>query len=98
MPLIFSADVLCHRNVDEHRALRQFRRCLAENGWLILNLPAYRWMLSSHDAAVHNTRRYTSGRLARLLKAARFRLVYSTYWNALLFPFHGDLTQAFSRV
>ena len=87
MPLIFSADVLCHRNVDEHRALRQFRRCLAENGWLILNLPAYRWMLSRHDAAVHNTRRYTSGRLARLLKAAGFRLVYSTYWNALLFPF-----------
>jgi SAM-dependent methyltransferase len=85
--VIFSADVLCHRNVDEHRALRQFRRCLAENGWLILNLPAYRWMLSCHDAAVHNTRRYTSGRLARLLKAAGFRLVYSTYWNALLFPF-----------
>jgi SAM-dependent methyltransferase len=45
--VIFAADVLCHRNVDEHRALRQFRRCLAENGRLILNLPAYRWMLSS---------------------------------------------------
>jgi ubiquinone/menaquinone biosynthesis C-methylase UbiE len=29
---IFSANVLCHRNVDEHRALSQFRRCLAENG------------------------------------------------------------------
>jgi SAM-dependent methyltransferase len=84
---IFCADVLCHRNVDEHRALGQFRRCLAENGWLILNLPAYRWMLSRHDTAVHNTRRYTSRRLARLLRGAGFRLVYSTYWNALLFPF-----------
>jgi len=85
--VIFSADVLCHRNADEHRALGQFRRCLAENGWLIMNLPAYRWMLSKHDVAVHNTRRYTSGRLARLLEEAGFRLVYSTYWNALLFPF-----------
>ena len=84
---IFSADVLCHRDVDERHALRQFRRCLAEDGWLILNLPAYRWMLSRHDAAVHNTRRYTSERLARLLKASGFRLVYLTYWNALLFPF-----------
>jgi SAM-dependent methyltransferase len=84
---IFSADVLCHRNVDEQGALRQFRRCLAESGWLILNLPAYRWMLSGHDAAVHNTRRYTAARLARLLKATGFRLIYSTYWNSLLFPF-----------
>jgi SAM-dependent methyltransferase len=85
--VIFSADVLCHRNVDEQGALREFRRCLAESGWLILNLPAYRWMLSGHDAAVHNTRRYTSARLARLLKATGFRLIYSTYWNSLLFPF-----------
>jgi SAM-dependent methyltransferase len=85
--VIFSADVLCHRNVDEQGALRQFRRCLAESGSLILNLPAYGWMLSGHDTAVHNTRRYTSARLARLLKANGFRLIYSTYWNSLLFPF-----------
>jgi SAM-dependent methyltransferase len=85
--VIFSADVLCHRNVDEQGALRQFRRCLAESGWLILNLPAYHWMLSGHDSAVHNTRRYTTAKLARLLKATGFRLIYSTYWNSLLFPF-----------
>jgi SAM-dependent methyltransferase len=85
--VIFSADVLSHRNVDEQLALEQFRRCLADNGWLILNLPAYRWMLSGHDAAVHNTRRYTLRRLAQLLTAAGFRVVYSTYWNAVLFPF-----------
>jgi SAM-dependent methyltransferase len=84
---IFSADVLCHRNVDEQGALRQFRRCLAESGWLILNLPAYGWMLSGHDAAVHNTRRYTSAKLTHLLKTSGFRLIYSTYWNSLLFPF-----------
>jgi SAM-dependent methyltransferase len=85
--VIFSADVLCHREVDEQNALRQFRRCLAEGGWLILNLPAYGWMLSGHDAAVHNTRRYTSARLARSLKATGFHLIYLTYWNTLLFPF-----------
>jgi SAM-dependent methyltransferase len=84
---IFSADVLSHGDVDEKCALEQFRRCLAENGWLILNLPAYRWMLSGHDAAVHNVRRYTLRRLAGLLKASGFRLVYSTYWNVFLFPF-----------
>jgi SAM-dependent methyltransferase len=84
--VVFILDVLCHRHVDEHRALQQFHRCLTEHGWLILNLPAYQWMLSPHDSAVHNIRRYTVGRLRRLLAAAEFRCVYATYWNALLFP------------
>lgn len=83
---IFSADVLCHQGVDEARALRQFHRCLSQNGWLILNLPAYRWMLSRHDSAVSNVRRYTATGLRRLLKAVGFRPVYISYWNALLLP------------
>jgi SAM-dependent methyltransferase len=83
---IFSADVLCHGNVEESAALREFRRCLAADGRLILNLPAYRWLMSRHDAAVHNVRRYSAGRLNRLLRAAGLRPVYSTYWNTLLFP------------
>jgi SAM-dependent methyltransferase len=83
---IFSADVLCHRRVDETRALEQFRRCLVEGGRLVLNLPAYRWMLSRHDAAVHNARRYTIGGLDRLLRRAGFRLLHATYWNTILFP------------
>lgn len=84
--LIFSLDVLCHREVDERHALLQFRRCLADRGWLIVNLPAYQWMISPHDCAVHNVRRYTVKRLTRLLVDAGFRSVYSTYWNTLLFP------------
>jgi SAM-dependent methyltransferase len=84
--MIFSLDVLCHRDVDERSALLQIHRCLAEHGCLIVNLPAYKWMLSRHDGAVHNVRRYTVEGLARLLNAAGFRCVYATYWNTLLFP------------
>jgi len=83
---IFSADVLCHRDVDERAALAQFHRCLVDGGVLVLNLPAYRWMLSRHDAAVYNVRRYTRRRVARLLDAAGFRLLFATYWNIVLFP------------
>jgi SAM-dependent methyltransferase len=83
---IFSVDVLCHRAVDERCAVAQFHRCLTDNGWLVVNVPAYQWMLSRHDAAVHNVRRYTTKGLSRLLKAAGFRVVYATYWNAVLFP------------
>jgi SAM-dependent methyltransferase len=83
---IFSADVLCHRDVDERQALAQFHRCLGPGGILVLNLPAYRWMLSRHDAAVYNVRRYTRRGAARLLRDAGFRLLYASYWNAVLFP------------
>src|SRR5260370_20028920 len=37
---IFSADVLCHRWVDDRSALLQFHHCLAEDGWLVLTLPS----------------------------------------------------------
>jgi SAM-dependent methyltransferase len=83
---IFTADVLCHEGVDENRALQQFHRCLAEGGYLIVNLPAYRWLLSRHDVAVHNVRRYTGSGLCRLLRSAGFRPIYVSYWNAVLLP------------
>jgi SAM-dependent methyltransferase len=83
---ILSADVLCHRGVDERAALRQFHRCLGAGGLLVLNLPAYRWMLSRHDIAVHNVRRYTRKGVAALLRAADFRPIYAGYWNTVLFP------------
>jgi SAM-dependent methyltransferase len=83
---IFSADVLCHKAVNERRALLQFHRCLAKDGCLVLNLPAYRWMLSRHDARVHNIRRYTVKGLCHLLQAVGFHPVYVSYWNAVLFP------------
>jgi SAM-dependent methyltransferase len=83
---IFSADVLCHRDVDERAALAQFHRCLLDGGVLVLNLPAYPWMLSRHDSAVYNVRRYTRRRVARLLHAAGFRLIFASYWNIVLFP------------
>jgi SAM-dependent methyltransferase len=83
---IVSVDVLCHRDVDEARALGQFHRCLAAGGVLILNLPAYRWLMSRHDRAVHNARRYTRGEILRLLRGAGFRPIFASYWNVVLFP------------
>jgi SAM-dependent methyltransferase len=83
---ILSADVLCHRGVDERRALAQFHRCLGAGGILVLSLPAYRWMMSRHDAAVYNVRRYTKHRVIALLRAAGFQPLFASYWNMLLFP------------
>jgi SAM-dependent methyltransferase len=83
---IISVDVLCHQGVDEARALGQFHRCLAAGGILILNLPAYRWLMSHHDKAVYNVRRYTREEVVHLLRAAGFRPIFTSYWNIVLFP------------
>jgi len=83
---LFSADVLCHRNVDEARALGEFHRCLAPGGILVLNLPAYPWLLSAHDRAVHNVRRFTRRQLIGMLQAAGFARIRASYWNTVLFP------------
>lgn len=83
---IFSVDVLCHRNVEPAAALGEAYRCLKPGGLLVVNLPAYGWMLSAHDERVHNVRRFTRTQARALLAAAGFRVARAGYWNALLFP------------
>ena len=83
---IVSADVLYHRDVDDAQALSGFYRCLARGGILVLNLPAYQWLYSAHDRAIHTARRYTKTRVHELLRAAGFMRVRTTYWNTFLFP------------
>jgi len=83
---IFSADVLCHRGVEERAALAGFRRSLKSGGVLVLNLPAYRWLHSAHDEAVDNARRYGRGEVLRLLRGAGFARVRARYWNSIPFP------------
>lgn len=83
---VVSADVLCHAGVDQQQALGEFRRVLRPGGILVLNLPAFRWLLSAHDRAVHNIRRYSRAETAALLQGAGFTVLRVHYWNSLLFP------------
>jgi SAM-dependent methyltransferase len=83
---VFSMDVLCHRGVDQATALAEAHRCLAPGGVLVINLPAYRWMLSTHDERVHNVRRYTRAEVVAMLKEGGFPSISASYWNTFLFP------------
>ena len=83
---VVSADVLCHAKVDQASAQAELRRCLKPGGRLLLNLPAYGWMASAHDAHVHNARRYTAAGARALLRSAGFTVEAAGYWNSLLFP------------
>ena len=84
---VISLDVLYHQWVaDDLEGLREFRRVLVPGGTVIVNLPAYEFMRSEHDAAILTRRRYTRAELAEKLRASGFRPVHLTYRNTVLFP------------
>ena len=82
---IVSGDVVC-QVTDAARALAEFFRVLRPGGVVAINVPAYMWMWSYHDAAVHTQHRYTRRELAELLERAGFGDISTTHWNALPFP------------
>ncbi len=81
---ITALDVLEHLP-DERPALREFWRVLQSGGVLIITVPAYRFLWSKHDVALHHYRRYTARELASRLREAGFEVQKLSYTVALLF-------------
>lgn len=84
--VVISQDVLYHQNVNETESLNNMFRCIKPGGWILLSLPAYQWMSSSHDKHVHGARRYTATTCRHLLEQTGFTNVRAGYWNSILFP------------
>lgn len=85
--VVTSIDVLYHKWIPDDRAvLARFYRALKPGGLLILNLPAYGFLLSTHDTAIHTRERYTRNGAAAKLEAAGFSVEKATYRVSPLFP------------
>ncbi len=68
-------DVLCHKNVrGDVKALKELYRVLDEDGVLLLNVPAYNFLISRHDKAASVRQRYTKKELRRKVEKAGFLL------------------------
>jgi SAM-dependent methyltransferase len=83
---VIAADVLCHAAVEPARALVEIKRVLRPHGRLIVNMPAFRALMSTHDARVHNARRMNLRETRTMLEDAGFRILRAGYWNGLLLP------------
>ena len=84
---LFSLDVLYHRWVENDRAaFAESFRVLKSGGRMVLHLPAYPFLTSSHDRAICTVRRYTLKEVRKRVVAAGFRIQKITYRNTLLFP------------
>ena len=82
-----AADVLCHaRGRSGAWRWPNCTACCAPAARLVVNMPAYAWLLSAHDRRVHNARRCTARQLAAMLREAGFGRVRTRYWNGLLLP------------
>ncbi|TLP39622.1 class I SAM-dependent methyltransferase [Arcobacter arenosus] len=83
-------DLICMFDVLEHIendivALEQIKKMLTKDGILIITVPAYTWLYSTHDKFLHHKRRYTLSKIESLVKN-KFEIYEKTYFNTLLFP------------
>lgn len=90
-PLTDKADIMTFLDVVEHveddrQLLRDAYQRIASNGYILITVPAYRWMWSKHDDINHHKRRYSKESLRLLVRDAGFDIVHLTYFNTLLFP------------
>ena len=53
---------------------------------MVINVPAYMWLWSYHDVAVHSRRRYGRSEMQRKLAKAGFGEIKTTFWNMLPLP------------
>ena len=83
--LVAILDVLEHVK-DDREALASIARKLKPGGRILITVPAFQWMWSSHDVVNHHHRRYSKKALAKVVEEAGLKLDFLGYFNSLLFP------------
>ena len=82
--LIIASDVLEHIE-DASNALKNWYNILKPGGKIIVFVPAFNFLWSSHDIVNHHFSRYSEKELINILKQANFYINRSSYWNVMLF-------------
>lgn len=82
--VITALDVLEHVD-DDLKALDDLRRIMKDGGLLVITVPAYGFLWSEHDEALHHRRRYAASELRNKLTRAEFDVERISYYITFLF-------------
>ena len=84
-------DLICMFDVLEHiderlESLTMIGKFMKPGGLLAITVPAYMFLWSPHDDAVHHKIRYTLTDLKKLVRAVGYEIRCASYFNFFLFP------------
>ncbi len=82
---VTAMDVIEHID-DDKAASSEILRVLRPGGRLFVTVPAYRYLWSEHDEALHHHRRYTAPHLKDLFQRAGFAVPQLSYTISSLLP------------
>lgn len=80
--VVVALDVFEHMP-DDRPGMKEVRRVLKNGGFLVVSVPAYKFLWGGHDEKYGHFRRYTRGDLKRKLKAEQFGIVKLSYIEPL---------------
>ncbi len=83
---VITVDVIYCYEVDPPTAAAEIARVLKPGGKAVVIVPAYQWLRSTHDDAVHGGHRFTRSRLRQLLEFAGLTVTRTTHLSTALFP------------
>jgi SAM-dependent methyltransferase len=77
-------DVIEHIQ-DDKQVVEEAYNLLDVGSYIIASVPAYQWLWSKHDEVHMHYRRYNKKNFQNLFKDAGFKIIYSSYFNSILF-------------
>jgi SAM-dependent methyltransferase len=85
-----SFDIVCALDVIEHvaddaRAVEELVRVCKAGGLVCITVPAFESLWGEHDIVNGHYRRYRKPSLAGIIAPQRVKMIYSTYFNGILF-------------
>jgi len=84
--IVVCIDVLYHRSVkNDQRAIKELLRVVKDGGILLVKVPAFEFLKTSHDRFVGGGKRYMKSTLSRKLELAGGEILKISYFGFSLF-------------